>query len=216
MATAEIQSLLKAGLPQLGVQASPALVSRFELFLRLLEKWNRAFNLTAVRDVADMVPLHIFDSLTLRPFLRGTRIADIGTGAGLPGIPLALVESERRFVLVDSSDKKLRFVRQASAELGLNNVEAVQARAAQWQPAQPFETVVCRAFTSLAQFVAQCDHLVAPEGRLLAMKGRLPQTELGALPPGWHASQVAPVNLPGQDVHRHIVVLERRAVATRD
>lgn len=124
----DLEILLRDGLASIGLPADARLVGRFVRFLRLLEKWNRAFNLTAVRDPADMVPLHVLDSLSARPLLRGERIADIGTGAGLPGIPLALVEPTRHFTLVDSGGKKIRFVQHAIGELELANVSAVQAR----------------------------------------------------------------------------------------
>jgi 16S rRNA (guanine527-N7)-methyltransferase len=205
----DLEALLRAGLPAVGVQADQRLVGDFAHFLRLLEKWNRAFNLTAVRDPAEMVPLHILDSLSVREFLHGRRIADIGTGAGLPGIPLAMVEPEREFLLLDSGGKKIRFVQHAIGELQLGNAEAVQARVPAYAPPDGFDTVICRAFSSLPEFAANCAHLVRPGGRLLAMKGRVPQTELGALPPGWQATEIAPVALPGLDVHRHVLVLER-------
>jgi len=205
----DLEARLRAGLPAVGVEADIHLVAEFAHFLRLLEKWNRAFNLTAVRDPAEMVALHILDSLSVRNFLHGERIADIGTGAGLPGIPLAMVETERKFLLLDSGGKKIRFVQHAIGELQLGNVEAVQARVPAYAPEEGFDTVICRAFSALPEFAASCAHLVNPGGRLLAMKGRVPKTELGSLPPGWQASEIAPVELPGLDVHRHVLVLER-------
>jgi len=210
-ADTELETLLRDGLPTAGVDADPRLVGRFAHFLRLLEKWNRAYNLTAVRDPAEMVPLHVLDSLSVRPFLRGERIADVGTGAGLPGIPLALTEPGRRFTLVDSGGKKIRFVRHAIGELELGNAEAVQARVPAWEPDALFDTIVCRAFSALPEFVASCGALLRPGGCLLAMKGRLPQTELAALPLGWRAARCEPVDLAGMDVHRHVVVLEKSA-----
>ena len=210
-ADTDLETLLREGLPAVGVDAEPQLVGRCVRFLRLLEKWNRAYNLTAVRDPADMVPLHLLDSLSLRPFLRGRRIADIGTGAGLPGLPLAMTEPERDFTLVDSGGKKVRFVRHAIGELELANASAVQARVPDWEPDELFDTVVCRAFSSLPEFVASCAGLLKPGGCLLAMKGRLPQTELAALPLGWRATRCEPVDLAGMDVHRHVVVLEHGA-----
>jgi len=210
-ADTELETLLRDGLPKAGVDADLRLVGRFARFLRLLEKWNRAYNLTAVRDPVEMVPLHVLDSLSVRSFLRGERIADIGTGAGLPGIPLALTEPDRHFTMVDSGGKKIRFVRHAIGELELSNAEAVQARVPAYKPEALFDTVVCRAFSALPEFVATCGSLLRPGGCLLAMKGRLPPTELAALPLGWKASRCEPVDLPGMDVHRHLVVLEHSA-----
>lgn len=210
-ADTDLETLLRESLPAVGVDADPRLIARCLRFLRLLEKWNRAYNLTAVRDPVDMVPLHLIDSLSVRAFLRGTRIADIGTGAGLPGIPLALTEAARQFTLVDSGGKKVRFVRHAIGELELCNASAVQARVPIWEPDELFDTVVCRAFSALPEFVASCGALVRPGGCLLAMKGRLPKTELAALPLGWRATRCEPVDLSGMDVHRHVVVLEHSA-----
>ena len=211
VADTDLETLLREGLPEVGVAAELRLVGRFVHFLRLLEKWNRAYNLTAVRDPEEMVPLHVLDSLSVRPYLRGVRIADIGTGAGLPGIPLALTEPAREFTLVDSGGKKVRFVRHAIGELELGNAQAVQARVPAWEPDELFDTVVCRAFSALPEFVVSCSGLLRPGGCLVAMKGRLPQPELAALPLGWRASLCEPVDLAGMDVHRHVVVLERSA-----
>jgi len=208
---AELEQRLRPGLLALGLSGRPELVPSLLRYLRLLDKWNQAFNLTAVRDPLEMVTLHLLDSLSVRPWLQGGRVLDAGTGAGLPGIPLALAEPGRHFVLLDSSAKKTRFVRHALGELALDNAEVVQARVEAWQPDAPFGTVISRAFTALPQFVARCAHLAAPGGRLLAMKGRSPDTELSVLPAGWRASEVTALNVPGLDASRHIVVLERTA-----
>lgn len=180
------------------------------LFLAELHKWNQAYNLTAVRDPLQMLPRHIFDSLAAAPFAQGQRIADVGTGAGLPGIPLALAHPDKQFTLVDSNGKKTRFVRHAVAHLALHNVEVVQARVEEFAPAAGFDTVFCRAFTSLADFVAGCAELTAPGGQLVAMKGRYPADEIAALAgSGWavaHESRVAVRDLEGE---RHILVLQQ-------
>jgi 16S rRNA (guanine527-N7)-methyltransferase len=207
----ELEQRLLPGLVALELSDRPALVTSLLRYLCLLDKWNQAFNLTAVRDPLEMVTLHLLDSLSVRPWLQGDRVLDAGTGAGLPGIPLALAEPARRFVLLDSSAKKTRFVRHALGELSLDNVEVVQARAEAWQPDAPFATVISRAFTALPEFVARCAHLTAPGGRLLAMKGRSPDTELSTLPAGWRASEVTALSVPGLDARRHIVVVERTA-----
>ncbi len=211
---AELSDLLRSGLQALHVDSSASLTERFLHFLRLLEKWNRAFNLTAVRDPMEMVPLHILDSLTALPFLFGQRVADVGTGAGLPGIPLAMLEPDREFVLIDSAGKKIRFVQHVIGELSLGQVSAIHSRAQDFQPEDLFDTVICRAFTSLSDFIARAAHLLAPGGRLVAMKGRLPETELGSLPPAWQVAETTRVDLPGVDAHRNILVLKPRAVAT--
>lgn len=205
----DIEQRLEHGLAELGLPPTPGHADKLRDYLALLAKWNRAYNLTSIDDPEDMVVRHILDSLAARPWLAGTTVLDAGTGAGLPGIPLALVEPGRRFTLVDSVGKKIRFVEQAVGELGLANATPVQARLEQWQPATAFDTVICRAFASLAEFAAACGRFVAPGGRLVALKGRRPDAELAALPAPWRASAVDAVAVPGLDAERHVVVLER-------
>ena len=177
-------------------------------YLAELNKWKAAYNLTAVRKPHEMVVRHILDSLTAIPYLRGSRILDAGTGAGLPGIPLAVCCADRQFTLLDSNGKKVRFVQHAVATMGLTNIDVVQARAETFQPGESFDCVISRAFCSLAEFVANSAHLLAPDGCLLAMKGRRPDAELAALPAGWTAVAVDPVTVPGLTGERHMVVLE--------
>lgn len=207
---AEVQTALRHGLanlvlPELDGQTLAEPLARF---LAELARWNSAYNLTAVRDPLDMVPRHILDSLTVVPWISGARVADVGTGAGLPGIPLALLWPDKAFTLLDSNGKKIRFVTHATAVLGLANVAPVQART-ESHADEPFDTVVCRAFTALADFVAGTGHLLAAGGRLVAMKGRYPEQEMAALPAGWQVAECAPVAVPGLAAERHIVVLQR-------
>jgi 16S rRNA (guanine527-N7)-methyltransferase len=181
-----------------------------ETLLRLvdeLEIANAQFNLTAIRDRPGMLRKHLLDSLSLQPFLRGQRIADVGTGAGFPGLPLAIVNPQRRFWLIEATGKKARFVAQTAQRLGCGNVEVVAARAENYHPAEPFDTVAARALSSLADFVGHAGHLCAPDGRLLAMKGKSPVEEIAALPRGFRVSAVHRVVLPGLDDERHIVEL---------
>lgn len=205
--------MLRQGLPPLGLAPDEDLVTRLARFLRLLAKWNRAFNLTSIRDLETMVPLHILDALTARNFLQGQRILDVGCGAGLPGIPLALTEPSRHFTLVDATLKKVTFVRQALAELGLANARAEHARIQDFSPEEQFHTVMCRAFTALPNFIRSAECLLAPGGQFLAMKGRWPAEELANLPPGWQPVAVTRVRLPGRDEERHIVQVGRSAPA---
>lgn len=207
-----LESLLREGLRDLEIDVPDEAATTLARFVALLDKWNKAFNLTAVRDPREMVPRHILDSLSARPFLYGTTILDVGSGAGLPGIPLAIVEPRRQFVLLDSGGKKTRFVRHAVGELAMRNVEAEQSRAEDYRPADPFDTVVCRAFSSLRHFVERAGRLCANRGRLVAMKGRLPRDELAALPATWRAIEVVPVSVPGLIAERHVVVIERAEV----
>lgn len=150
-------------------------------YLFLLNKWNSAYNLTAIRDVETMVSKHIVDSLAILPWLKGNRIIDVGTGAGLPGIPLALARPEISFVLLDSNGKKTRFLHEVKRQLNLKNIEIVQFRVENYHPAQGFDTVLSRAFSSLAQMIQWTQHLIAQEGIWLAMKGRFPDAELNEI-----------------------------------
>ena len=205
----QIEERLQAGLATMGIETSPDRVAAMGRLLVLLDKWNRAFNLTAVRDIDEMVARHFLDSLSARPFLTGTSILDVGTGPGFPGLPLAMVEPQRHFTLLDSGGKKIRFVRHAVGELGLDNVLPEQVRVEAFEPADLYDVVISRAFSSLADFVRRCGHLVANGGHLLAMKGRYPDAELTELPAGWSVQAVTPLQVPGLAGERHMVVLER-------
>lgn len=196
---------LERGLDALGFAAAAPALTRY---VELLDRWNRAFNLTAVRDPAAMVPRHILDSAVLAPFIRPGRLVDVGTGAGLPGIVLAVLRPEIDVTLLDSNGKKTRFCRQAATELGLGNVEVVHARVEDYRPGEGFVTVVSRAFASLAEFIAGAGHLQADGGRFLAMKGAYPHDELQALPANARVVAVHPLDVPGLDAARHLVELE--------
>jgi 16S rRNA (guanine527-N7)-methyltransferase len=210
---------LAAGLPELAAIEALApdvrdrLLDSLTHYLAQLTKWNTAYNLTAVREPREMVVRHILDSLAAAPFLRGSRIIDVGTGAGLPGIPLALLYPDRQFTLLDSNGKKIRFVQHVTRELGLTNVLPVQARAEAYEPNHSFDTVISRAFTALADFVANSGHLVGAGGCLLAMKGKIPDAELAALPSDWRATRIEVLQVPGLDAERHAIVLELTAVS---
>ncbi len=172
------EHVLKEGLKQFNLSAlhEPLLD-----YLNLLNKWNAAYNLTAIRDKESMVTKHLLDSLAILPWLQGNAILDVGTGAGLPGIPLALAQPQRRFVLLDSNGKKVRFLHEVKRQLALTNLEVVQFRVENYHPNQGFDTVLSRAFSSLEQMIYWTQHLVAEQGIWLAMKGRYPNDELSHL-----------------------------------
>lgn len=203
---------LAPGLKALGITLPAGGETALLHYVELLVRWNRAYNLTAIRDPEEMLVKHVLDSLSILPFVDASPVADVGTGAGLPGIPLAVARPDLRFTLLDSNGKKTRFVTQAVAELKLANVEVVQARAEGYRPAAPFARVVSRAFASLRDFAGLAGCLVAPGGRLLAMKGARPEAELSEIPPGFRLLAVHPLAVPGLDAERCLVVLEKQAV----
>ncbi|HEX7964417.1 MAG TPA: 16S rRNA (guanine(527)-N(7))-methyltransferase RsmG [Gammaproteobacteria bacterium] len=200
---------LAPGLKALGVTLPEGGEARLLRYVELLVQWNQAYNLTAVRDPAEMLVKHVLDSLAILPFLGAGPAADVGTGAGLPGIPLAVARPDIHFTLIDSNGKKTRFVTHATAELKLANVEVVQARAEAHRPATPYAQVMSRAFASLKDFAALAGGMAAPGGRLLAMKGARPDPELQDLPPGFRLLAVHPLKVPGLDAERCLVVLQK-------
>jgi 16S rRNA (guanine527-N7)-methyltransferase len=200
---AEGSAALRVALP---AEARDALLG----YLDLLQKWNRAYNLTAVRDPAAMVTRHLLDSLAVAPYVRGPRVLDIGTGPGLPGIPLAIALPRLEFVLLDSNGKKIRFLRQAAAELGLGNVRIEHTRVEQFRPREKFDTLVSRAFASIAAMLAASAHLCRDTGRFLAMKGVYPEAELADIPPAFRVEAVERLTVPGLDEQRHVVIISPR------
>ena len=206
------KALLEQGLAALGLDS--ALSAPLLAYLDELLRWNRAYNLTAVRDRQVAVSRHLLDSLSVAPLLGPGDVLDVGTGAGLPGIVLALALPDRHFVLLDSGIKKIRFVRHAVLQLGLGNVEAVHARIQDYRPAQSFGNVISRAFADTGRFWEAAGHLRAPDGRMLAMKGHYPAQELKTLPCAAGAVAVHRLNVPGLDAERHVVVVGPQAPAT--
>ncbi len=193
----------------LGVRLSVADAQRLLALTQELGRWNRTYNLTAVTDPEQMLTHHLLDSLAVQADLCGTRIADVGTGAGFPGLPLAVCNPDRAFTLIDSNGKKIRFVSHAAHLLGLTNVTAVQTRAEALRPDRPFDTVVARAFAALAQFLPSVESLCGPETRVLAMKGRWPAEELAALPASWRVVHSRSIEVPGLEAARCVIVLMR-------
>jgi len=201
---------LIAGAALLRLRLSERDAERLLTLLDELERWSRAYNLTAVRERPEMLTHHLLDSLAIHGDLEGTRIADVGTGAGFPGLPLALIAPARAFTLIDSNQKKLRFVDHVARVLGLANVTTAHARVERMRAGPPFDTVVARAFAPLPQLIEQVRGLMGPETRLLAMKGRLHPEELEAVPSGWQIREQRPLEVPGLGAVRHLVVLGSR------
>ncbi|WP_113906690.1 16S rRNA (guanine(527)-N(7))-methyltransferase RsmG [Aliidiomarina celeris] len=173
--------------------------------LGLLYKWNGAYNLTSVRDPYDMFVRHILDSIAVSPYLHGQNIIDVGTGPGLPGLPLAIIHPDKNFVLLDSLGKRISFIRQAAHQLGLKNVTAVQSRVEAYKPEQGFDTVLSRAFASLADMLSWCHHLPSANGRFVALKGQLTEQELAQIQPPFQRIGTHALAIPGLEAARHVV-----------
>jgi 16S rRNA (guanine527-N7)-methyltransferase len=197
------------GLAAMGVDLPAPARERLEQHLNLIAKWNRVHNLTAVRETEQMVVLHLLDSLSVLPYLESARsVLDVGTGPGLPGVPIAIARPDARVALLDSSHKKCAFLQQAKTELALANVEVVCDRVENWKPERKFDAVVSRAFSDLADFVAQAQHLVAPGGQLIAMKGVYPFDEIARVPATHRVARVLELHVPTLDAKRHLVFVE--------
>ena len=175
----------------------------------LLHKWNKAYNLTSVRDPEEMLVKHIMDSIVVSPHLEGRRFIDVGTGPGLPGLPLAIINPDKEFVLLDSLGKRIRFIKQVLFELKLDNVTPVQSRVEEYQPEAGFDGVLSRAFASLDDMLHWCRHLPAPTGRFYALKGVVPEQELDNLAEGLALEQVYPLSVPELDGERHLVLIKQ-------
>ncbi|HTL50443.1 MAG TPA: 16S rRNA (guanine(527)-N(7))-methyltransferase RsmG [Steroidobacteraceae bacterium] len=206
---AEIESRLAAGLSELGLALAPAQVEALLTLVTELGDWNTRFNLTAIKDPAEVVDKHLLDSLAIFPHLKGLTVADVGSGAGFPGLPLAIVDLDRHHSLIESTGKKVTFLRHACTMLRLPNVEVIQGRAEALKPKKAFDTVIARALGPLAEFVRVAGHLAGRDGRLLAMKGKVPEAELKGVPTGWKVLAVRPIRVPGLDAERCLVELAR-------
>ncbi|MBI1988350.1 MAG: 16S rRNA (guanine(527)-N(7))-methyltransferase RsmG [Betaproteobacteria bacterium] len=198
---------LAQGIAELGLRVPAATQRKLLDYLALIEKWNRVHNLTAVRVSTRMVSDHLLDCLAVVPHLDARTILDVGSGAGLPGIPLALVWPQARVTLLDSNHKKAAFLRQATIELGLSNTEVVCERVETWQPQREFELVISRAVSDLSEFLKLAGRLCAADGIVAAMKGLYPHEELAQLPGGFKLRGVVPLQVPGMRAERHLVLL---------
>ncbi|PKO71624.1 MAG: 16S rRNA (guanine(527)-N(7))-methyltransferase RsmG [Betaproteobacteria bacterium HGW-Betaproteobacteria-14] len=201
---------LARGLAALEMDVSPQAQENLLAFAVLLGKWNKVYNLTALREEEQVISHHLLDSLAVLPHLGAARrLADIGSGGGLPGIPLAIARPDMHVALVESNQKKSAFQQQARIELGLDNVSVQCERVEGWQPEEKCDVVISRAFSDLAEFVRLSGHLLAAGGALLAMKGVHPYEEIAQLPAGWRVAEVMPLQVPGVEGARHLVRVVR-------
>lgn len=199
--------MLARGLAESGLQLEAAARAKLLDYVALLVKWNRVYNLTSVRKPQDMLTRHILDSLVVLPHVKGPRVLDVGTGAGLPGLVLAIARQDWQVVLLDSSNKKLRFVRQVIADLDLDNASVEHVRIEDYYPDKPFDTLISRAFSSLDEMHKHCARLCAQDGRILAMKGIYPLAEIEALPDRAVVVAAHTLKVPGLDAQRHLLEL---------
>lgn len=202
---------LSRGAEQMGIALSEHQAEQLLAYMALLNKWNKAYNLTAVRDPNEMVSRHLLDSLSVLPHVEQGRWLDVGSGGGMPGVILAIMLPDSDFTLLDSNGKKTRFLTQVRLELGLDNMQVVNSRVEAFSPDRPFDGIVSRAFSSLADFTELTRHLSTPQTRWLAMKGLYPQDELLALADDFRVQRSIELSVPGSDASRHLLVLQRTA-----
>lgn len=210
MISTNLNALLSNGLQQLNLVQPLDGKQQAKLikYVELLDKWNKSYNLTAVRKPEQMVTRHLLDSLSISPYLRGKHILDVGTGAGLPGIPLSIVFPERQFTLLDSNNKKTRFVTQAVSELELSNVDVVQSRVENFQSAELFDTIITRAYSAIGEMVEQTSHLLVSDGTFLAMKGTNPVAEIDEMSSNYTVSENHVIKVPGLEENRHLLEIK--------
>lgn len=206
------ENILDAGLAKLELSISEQQKKLLLDYIALLNKWNKAFNLTAIRKPEDMIARHLLDSLSVSAHLCGDNILDVGTGPGIPGIPLAIIFPHRRFTLMDSNGKKVRFMNQAKQSLGLKNIFPVQHRVETFSQDELYDCIISRAFTSLKQMVQMSRHLVSDSGLMQAMKGVYPEPNQQPLPDPWEITEVIGLDVPGLDEHRNLVNIRKMKI----
>ncbi|EBE3322931.1 16S rRNA (guanine(527)-N(7))-methyltransferase RsmG [Salmonella enterica] len=199
-------------LDEAGISLTDHQKTQLVAYVDMLHKWNKAYNLTSVRDPAEMVVRHILDSIVVAPYLQGQRFIDVGTGPGLPGIPLAIVLPDAHFTLLDSLGKRVRFLRQVQHELKLENITPVQSRVEAYPSEPPFDGVISRAFASLNDMVSWCHPLPGEKGRFYALKGQLPEDEIASLPDDFSVESVEKLRVPQLEGERHLVIIKSNKV----
>lgn len=200
---------LKEGLLALSIKESEQQIAQLLQYLQLLVKWNASFNLSGITDINEMVSVHLLDSVSLSPYLQGEYFVDAGTGAGLPGIPLAILHPEKHFTLIDSNGKKTRFLFQVKLALKLQNIVIENCRIEHYQSPRQIDMVMCRAFSSLEDTVSKTQQLLRKGSKLLAMKGRYPEQEINQLPADFEVKAIAKLGIPGSDSQRHVIEIGR-------
>lgn len=205
----DLKGKLQPGVTSLGLDLPQSGLEQLVRFIELLEKWNRTYNLTAIREPEQMVSLHLLDSLALAPILKFGAVLDVGSGGGFPGIPIAIARPDLKLTLLDASQKRTAFLRQAVVELNLQNATVVCERVERWHSGETFDWIVSRAFAELGEFVSSCAPLLKPGGLFAAMKGAISSDELAALPPAFRVQSVLPLVVPGLEAERHVVLVER-------
>jgi 16S rRNA (guanine527-N7)-methyltransferase len=200
---------LEWGLTLLNISINQIVKLKLIDFLQLMEKWNQVHNLTAIRDPKYMVSTHLLDSLSVIPYLPEGALLDVGTGAGMPGIPLALTQPDFQVTLIESSQKRVAFLRQVTSELQIPNVKIVCEKVELWKPMERFACIISRAFAEISKFVASSGHLLAEEGVFAAMKGRYPQAEIESLPAGYRVNKIIELMVPGLNAERHLILIGR-------
>ena len=207
-------ALLAVGITDMHLDVNIEKQQKLLVFLALLEKWNKVYNLTAVRDPLEMVTLHLLDSLSVLPYIKVKSLLDVGSGGGLPGIVLAICQPALQVTTIDTVQKKAIFMRQVKGELGLDNLQVVHGRVESYQPAERFDAIISRAFSDLALFINLTKHLLAPNGQWLAMKGQLPLLELEAL--ALEVNKIIPLSVAGLQAERHLIVLEKPVLESQE
>ena len=201
----KLKQQLQTGLSSLGLDLSNAQQNKLIHYLILLNKWNKAYNLSGIKEIEQMLSYHLLDSLAIIPHIEGNIILDVGTGAGLPGIPLAIFYPEKNFFLLDSNGKKTRFLFQVKTELALENIEVFHNRVETFQSPEQIDIVLCRAYATLDKIAMQCGHLLKDDSKILAMKGQYPEKEIAELPKSYKFNKTIELSVPGVEGYRHLI-----------